>query len=186
MPETQCSPPRCAGPGGVRRSPWPGGADRHGTSKTSGFMQGVGRPQSVRGPASFGGQAKRSECQMASPGKPQGGWEDATPSPQTTGHQLQGNRQREAGSPDSGGRVVGQIPGTAEGSLAHGLQALHAVLGQRGLRHPLPPQAPSPRLLPLFPIRAPTAASAQGPQALSVSSFSCPKPPGPGQQRAGR
>lgn len=100
VPETQCSPHGVRGPESPE-NPWPGGADRHGTSKTSGFMQGVGRPQSARGPASFGGQAKRSECQMASPGNRRVGGEDATPSPQTTGHQLQGNRQREAGSPDS-------------------------------------------------------------------------------------
>lgn len=83
------------------------------------------------------------------------------PAPREQAERSRKPRQRGQGGGD-------RRPGTAEGSLAHGLQALHAVLGQRGLRHP-PPRPPAPGSCPLFPIRAPTAASAQGPQALSVS-----------------
>ena len=68
MPETQCSLHSVQGPEGSGGAPGLGAADGHRTSKTSGFTQGVGWPQSVWGLASSGGQAKGSECQVASPG----------------------------------------------------------------------------------------------------------------------
>ena len=94
-------PPRCAGTGGVWRSPGLGAADGRGTSKISGFTQGVGWPQSAWGRASFGGQAKGSECQVVSPGnRGVGGTltpNHRPPAPRETGREKQDGQRAGAG-----------------------------------------------------------------------------------------
>ena len=102
MPETQCSLHSVQGPEGSGGAPGLGAADGHRTSKTSGFTQGVGWPQSVWGLASSGGQAKGSECQVASPGNCRVGGTPIPnrrpPAPRETGREKQDARQRGQGS----------------------------------------------------------------------------------------
>lgn len=109
------------------------------------------------------------------------------PSPQTTGHQLQGNRQREAGSPDGGGRVVGtDAPARLRAALPMACR-LCTLSWASGASDTHPP-APSPRLLPSVSYQSPDCCQCPGaPSSERQHVLSCPKPPGPGAvQRAGR
>lgn len=101
------------------------------------------------------------------------------PAPREQAERSRTPRQRGQGGGD-------RRPSTAEGSLGHGLQALHAVLGQRGLRHPAP--GPQPLLLPSVSYQGPDCCQCPGaPRSERQHVLSCPKPPGPGAvQRAGR
>ena len=104
MPETQCSLHSVQGPEESGGAPGLGAADGHRTSKTGGFTQGVGWPQCVWGLASFGGQAKGSECQVASPGNFRVGGTPMPnrrpPAPRETGREKQDAQTAGEGSGD--------------------------------------------------------------------------------------
>ena len=190
MPETQCSPH------GVREPEGSGGALAWGLQMDAEPARPAGSHRvwagrRVRGAGQASGVRPRAQSARWSPLET-AGWVGPRvgPSPQTAGHQLQGKqaeRSRMARQQGQGGRGQTAMcchPSTAERSLAHGLQALHAILGQHGLGHPVP--GPQPLASALCFLSEPRAVPG-GPMccvsACPERVLSCPTPPGPGAER---